>query len=94
MLGALITTLDGLLVGSAAINVEDAELIAASIAVRQENEGQGSSYWETSSQHGALRVVSGDDMRLIVLTESNVPAPAIQPIMAAHLRDLEETMRI
>lgn len=94
MLGALITTLDGLLVGSAAINVDDAELIAASIAVREENEGGGSSYWETSSRHGTLRVVSGDDMRLIVLTESHVAAPTIQPIMAAQLRDLEETMRI
>jgi hypothetical protein len=94
VLGALITTLDGLLVASAAINVEDAELIAASIAVREETEGQGSPYWEASSEHGALRVVSGADMRLIVLSESNVAAATIQPIMAGHLRDLEETMRI
>lgn len=94
VLGALITTLDGLLVGSAAINVDDAELIAASIAVREESEGGGSSYWETTSQHGALRVVSGGDMRLIVLTETNVAASTIQPIIAAHLRGLEETMRI
>lgn len=94
VLGAIITTPDGLLVANAAVNFDDAELIAATTAAREEREGQDPAYWEASSQYGALRVVNGEDMRLIVLTEPEVPEAVIRPIMVNQLSAIEEAIRI
>lgn len=94
VLGGVVTTPDGLLVASVAVDIDDAELIAATTAAREEREGQDPHYWEAGSQYGSLRVVNGNDMRLIVLTEPHVGEHQVRVLMIDHLRMLEETIRI
>lgn len=94
VLGALVTTPDGLLVATAAISFNDAELIAATAAVREDREDQDSEYWDASSEHGSLRVVNGSDMRLIVLTEPDATEPAIRNLMRDHLRLMEDSISV
>lgn len=94
ILGVVVTTPDGLLVASVAVDVSDAELIAATIAAREERESQDPDYWEASSQFGSLRVVNGEDIRLITLTEPGVAEPDIRPIMSECLIELEQAIQI
>jgi hypothetical protein len=94
VLGAVITTPDGLLVASSAVGLHDAELIAATTAAREERERQDPGYWEAVSSHGALRVVNGEDMRLIILTEPDVSEQQVRPLMTNHLKAIEEMIRI
>lgn len=94
VLGGVVTTPDGLLVASAAVGVDDAELIAATTAAREEREGQDPAYWEASSEFGSLRVVNGTDMRLIVLTEPHIREEQVRTLMIDNLRMLEEAIRI
>jgi hypothetical protein len=89
VLGAVVTTPDGLLVAAAAVADEDAELIAATTAAREEREGHDPQYWDATSEHGSLRVISGEDMRLIVLTEPNIVEPVMRELMGEHLTGLE-----
>lgn len=94
VLGVVVTTPDGLLVASVAVDVGDAEIIAATTAAREERESQDPEYWEASSQFGSLRVVNGQDIRLIALTEPGVTEPDIRPIMSEHLSMLEAAIQI
>jgi len=89
VLGAVVTTPDGLLVAAAAVPDDDAELIAATTAAREEREGHNPDYWDASSEHGSLRVVCGGDVRLIVLTEPDIVEPIMRELMDEHLRGLE-----
>jgi hypothetical protein len=89
VLGAVITTPDGLLVAAAAVADDDAELIAATTAAREEREGHDPDYWDATSEFGSLRVVCGGDVRLIVLTEPNIVEPVMRELMDEHLRGLE-----
>jgi hypothetical protein len=94
VLGAIITTPDGLLVANSAVDLHDAELIAATTAAREEREQQDPDYWEAASAYGALRVVNGQDMRLIILTEPDVTEHQVRPLMADHLKAIEDMIRI
>ncbi|HLT20203.1 MAG TPA: hypothetical protein VKZ96_12150 [Thermomicrobiales bacterium] len=94
ILGAVITTPDGLLVASSAVDIGDAELLAATTAAREERESRDPEYWAATSEFGAIRVVNGEDMRLIVLTDPDIPEEQIRPLMVEHLRDIEEMIRI
>lgn len=92
VLGAVVTTPDGLLVAAAAVADEDAELIAASMVARAECDGGDPRYWNATSEHGSLRVISGSDMRLIVLTESHVVEPFMRELLGERLHDLETSL--
>jgi hypothetical protein len=94
ILGAVITTPDGLLVASSAVELDDAELIAATTAAREERESQDPDYWGAASEYGAIRVINGEDMRLIVLTDPDASEAQIRPLMVEHLQDIEDMIRI
>ncbi|MFW6075308.1 MAG: hypothetical protein ACOC9Y_06920 [Chloroflexota bacterium] len=94
VLGVVVTTPDGLLVASVAVDIGDAELIAATTAAREERESQDPEYWEASSQFGSLRVVNGNDIRLITLTEPGITEAEVRPLMLEHLSTLEEAIQI
>ena len=70
--GAVITTADGLLVANAATNVDDAEQLAATAVSAGQPDSDEPAYSEFVSEYGAIRVISGNDLRLIVLTDSSV----------------------
>lgn len=89
VLGALATSLDGLLVASAAVTTSDAELIAASLSGHS-----GDDYSVTTSAHGSLHVVRGGDMRLIVLAEPEADQGALREMMIASLAGIEESVRV
>lgn len=88
VLGALTTSLDGLLVASVAVDAADAELIAASAA------GYTDEYRVTASEYGALHVARGRELRLIVLTEPGTPADGLRAVLTAQLAAIEESMSV
>lgn len=92
--GAVVTTADGLLVANAATNVADAEQLAATTVAMTPEDENNPGYWEVESEHGAIRVISGNDLRLIVLTEPNLNAEQIRPTLVDHLLDIEHMIRI
>ncbi len=94
ILGAVITTPDGLLVASSAVAIPDAELIAATTAAREERDKHDPDYWSATSTHGSIRVINGEDMRLIVLTEPGISEDQIRPVMVDHLNAIEQMIRI
>lgn len=89
VLGVLATSLDGLLVASAAVTTSDAELIAAAIAGHT-----GEDHSVTTSSHGSLHMVRGNDMRLIVLAEPQADRNALREMMVASLAGIEESVRV
>lgn len=93
VLGALTTSLDGLLVASVAVQTDDAELIAAS-TTSHEDQGAVSNYWTTGSEHGALHVASGREMRLIVLSESGANQEALCDLMTGQLQSIEDAISV
>ncbi|MEZ4520834.1 MAG: hypothetical protein R3A46_04170 [Thermomicrobiales bacterium] len=94
ILGAVITTVDGLLVANAATNVPDAEHLAATAVVVDRPGEDGPNYWDVVSEFGAIHVVSGSDLRLIVLTEPGIDARRIRPTLTEHLLDIEHMIRV
>lgn len=93
VLGALTTSLDGLLVASAAIATDDAELIAASTA-SHEDRGDIANYWTTGSEHGALHVARGHEMRLIILSEPGIDQDSIRELMTSQLQSIEDAINV
>ena len=93
VLGALTTSLDGLLVASVAVQTDDAELIAASTA-SHEDHGAVSNYWMTSSEHGALHVARGREMRLIVLSKPGAGQEALRDLMTGQLQSIEDAISV
>lgn len=95
VLGALTTSLDGLLVASVAVVTDDAELIAAS-TTSHEDEGDTANlnYWTTSSEHGALHVARGREMRLIVLSEPGIDQDSIRELMTGQLQSIEDAISV
>ena len=92
--GAVITTVDGLLVANAATNVADAEQLAATAVSAGQPDSDQPSYSEVVSEHGAIRIMSGNDLRLIVLTDSNLDAEQIRLTLVDNLLDIEHMIRI
>jgi hypothetical protein len=89
VLGALTTSIDGLLVASVAVNTPDAELIAAATAGHAEQP-----YYVAASGFGELHIARGNELRLIVLAETGTNAARLREIMDRHLAILEESLRV
>jgi predicted regulator of Ras-like GTPase activity (Roadblock/LC7/MglB family) len=92
--GAIITTSDGLLVANAATSVADAEQLAATTVSMGPDENDEPGYWDVESEHGAIRVVSGGELRLIVLTEPQLDVESFRPTLVELLLDIEHMIRI
>lgn len=91
--GAVITTADGLLVANCATNLTDAEQLAATAVSVDRPAGDEPYYWDVESEHGAIRVVSGSDLCLIVLTEAGLDERRVRPTLTDHLQDIEHMIR-
>jgi hypothetical protein len=89
VLGALTTSLDGLLVASAAVDPLDAELIAASTAGYSDDE-----YHSLASVHGSLHILRGRELRLIVLAEPGTDEARLHELMSGQLELIEESIRV
>jgi hypothetical protein len=85
VLGALITTNDGLVVAHAGLSSEDADLIAASSSVQPD----GEPYSCDSTRGGTVHVLRGQDIRLVVLSEPSTPVESLMPLMHEQLAELE-----
>lgn len=92
--GAVITTADGLLVANAATSVADAEQLAATSVSMGPAGDDEPGYWDIESEHGAIRVISGNDLRLIVLTDNGLDVEHVRPTFVDHLLDIEHMIRI
>jgi hypothetical protein len=86
VLGAVATTLDGLVVAQAGLPDDDAELLAAAAA------SAGPDARQLPAAGGAIQVRHGSEMRLIVLTEPNVPLAEVERVMQAQLAALEDAI--
>lgn len=89
VLGALTTSLDGLLVASVAVDANDAELIAASTAGYESED-----YRVTASEFGSLHVARGRDLRLIVLAEPGTDDASLRDLMIRQLGSIEESINV
>lgn len=89
ILGALTTSLDGLLVAAVAVDTADAELIAASTASYLDQP-----YHVAASEYGAIHVARGSEMRLIVLAESGTGESELRELMERHLAAIEESLHV
>jgi hypothetical protein len=84
ILGAVATTTDGLVVAHAGVPPGDAEVLAA-IASNGQVE-------EAVPGCGAIRVVHGTNLALVVLLEDNAPEEVITPILTEQLSALEQAL--
>lgn len=90
VLGVLVTSLDGLVVAHAGLGPEDAEMLAAASAAQPDD----ASYSSDTTRGGILHVLRGNDMRLIVLTEPDVPTQVIADLMQQELLALEASLAV
>jgi len=90
VLGVLVTSLDGLVVAHAGLGPEDAEMLAAASAAQPTDDA----YSSDTTRGGILHILRGDDMRLIVLTEPDVPTQAIATMMQQELSALEASIAV
>lgn len=84
VLGAVVTTIDGLVVAHAGVRVEDAEVLAAAVSRKH---GQ-----VAAPGGGIIRVVHGRDLSLIVLLEPDAPQDRLAAVLAAYLATLEDDL--
>jgi predicted regulator of Ras-like GTPase activity (Roadblock/LC7/MglB family) len=90
VIGALVTTMDGLVITHAGLSPEDAEMLAAASSSQPDD----NQYSSDKTGGGTLHVLRGNDMRLIVLTDSDAPRAAVTGLMTQHLGDLEESLAV
>jgi predicted regulator of Ras-like GTPase activity (Roadblock/LC7/MglB family) len=86
VLTVLATTADGLIVAGAGLTGDDAEIVGASgssIASRLSETGEKSTSIVVGS--GALHVVVGEELSLVVLAEEHVSHSALLPHMEERL---------
>ncbi len=88
VLGALVTTMDGLVITHAGLSPEDAEMLAAASSSQPDD----NQYSSDKTGGGTLHVLRGNDVRLIVLTDSEAPRAAVTGLMSQHLGDLEASL--
>ena len=94
ILGAIITTSDGLLVANCATSIDDAEQLAVTaVAASQPGDGDAT-YWEASSKHGMIHVVNGSDLRLIALSDPDIEPDLARPLLTEHLLDIEHMIQL
>lgn len=90
VIGALVTTMDGLVITHAGLSPEDAEMLAAASSSQPDD----NQYSSDKTGGGTLHVLRGNDMRLILLTDSDAPRAAVTGLMTHHLGDLEESLAV
>lgn len=90
VLGALVTTLDGLVVAHAGLSPDDAELLAAASSAQPNDQP----YSSDDTRGGTLHVLRGHDMRLVVLTDSATPQGPVTALMHQHLAQLEAALAV
>lgn len=90
VLGALITTLDGLVIAHAGLNSEDTELLAAASTSQTGDD----LYSSLETRGGTLHVLRGKDMRLVVLTELDTPRAPVAAVMRQQLEALEASIAV
>jgi predicted regulator of Ras-like GTPase activity (Roadblock/LC7/MglB family) len=90
VLGAVVTTLDGLLVAHAGMDPNDAEIVSAASSAQAHDEP----YAMTETRGGMLHMLQGHDMRLIVLTDASAPQAAVTALMESELARLEEALAV
>jgi uncharacterized lipoprotein YbaY len=83
VLGAVVTTLDGLVVAQAGLTADDAEFLAATLAANG---------WTQSSERGAIFTRVGVEMRLIVVTDRDAPPEALSELLTDRLASFEEAL--
>ena len=83
VLGAIVTTLDGLVVAQAGLTADDAEFLAATLAANG---------WQQPSERGAIFTHSGAEMRLVVVTDHDAPPEAIGELLTDRLATFEEEL--
>jgi predicted regulator of Ras-like GTPase activity (Roadblock/LC7/MglB family) len=88
VLGALVTTMDGLVITHAGLSPEDAEMLAAASSSQPDD----NQYSSDKTGGGTLHVLRGNDVRLILLTDTEAPRAAVTGLMSQHLGDLEESI--
>lgn len=90
VLGALVTTMDGLVITHAGLSPEDAEVLAAASSSQPDD----NQYSSDKTRGGTLHVLRGNDMRLILLTDSEAPQSAVTGLMSQYLGDLEASLAV
>jgi predicted regulator of Ras-like GTPase activity (Roadblock/LC7/MglB family) len=90
VLGALVTTMDGLVITHAGLSPDDAEVLAASSSSQPDD----NQYSSDTTRGGTLHVLRGNDMRLIVLTDTDAPRQAVTDLMTERLAALEESIAV
>lgn len=90
VIGALVTTMDGLVITHAGLRPEDAEMLAAASSSQPDD----NQYSSDKTGGGTLHVLRGNDMRLILLTDSEAPRSAVTGLMSRHLGDLEASLAV
>lgn len=88
VLGAVLTTPDGLIVSHVGLDQEDAELLAALSVARQIT-----TYTSLSLGPGRLHTLPGTYVRLVVLTEADAP-DNLQEMLEDHLRQVEDAISV
>jgi hypothetical protein len=83
VLGAVVTTLDGLVVAQAGLTADDAEVLAATLSVGA---------WHSTSQRGAIHARVGAEMRLIVVTDRDAPPAEISELLTDRLTMFEDAL--
>jgi predicted regulator of Ras-like GTPase activity (Roadblock/LC7/MglB family) len=90
VLGALVTTLDGLVVAHAGLSSSDTEFLAAASS-SQSGDDQFSL---VETRGGTLLVLRGKDMRLVVLADIAAPIQPIVALMQEQIDVLEEAIAV
>jgi len=90
VLGALVTTMDGLVITHAGLRPDDAEVLAAASSSQPDDKR----YSSNQTRGGTLHILRGNDMRLILLTDSEAPRSAVTGLMSQRLADLEALLAV
>ncbi|MDI3340961.1 MAG: roadblock/LC7 domain-containing protein [Sphaerobacter sp.] len=94
VLSVVATTVDGLVVATAGLDGDDAELVAASgSALAQLMRRRGERSGRIDVPGGALHVVVGDELMLVALTEDAAPEARLVEVMSDALARLTGTLR-
>lgn len=90
VLGALVTTLDGLVIANAGLSPDDTEMLAAASSSQTGDDV----YACVETNGGTLHVLRGRDMRLVVLTDNATPQAPVVAVMNQQLAELEEAIAV
>lgn len=93
VLAVVATTADGLIVATAGLEGDDAEVMAASgSALAQHVFHQGERHRSVNVPGGALHLLVGDELMLVALTESAAPGERLAEAMGGVLARLAQVI--